>query len=270
MKQLEKWIFLQDSKFPGNTTTIMVWVHGNEKSGPNILNKLMKEIQIIQGKVYFIFANLEALQINKRYYEKNMNRCFFSNIKWNTYEDKRAKTIIKHLNKSDYLLDIHNTLNKLNSIPFLISEYSELWKLFPIKFVSSGFDKLHPGGSDGYMNSIWKIWLCVESGSIYDPNGPKIAKQSILNFLKFTKNIVWNPNKYAQQTTINFDFIYKNKSLNLQFRKKFRDFEKVRKGDILAYDGDNKILAPYNWYILFPYKANKIWEECFVLGRSKL
>jgi hypothetical protein len=56
-----------------------------------------------------------------------MNRCFLENNKSETYEDKRVvNDIIPYLLKSDYLLDVHNTLNENNSIPFLISEYSDL------------------------------------------------------------------------------------------------------------------------------------------------
>jgi succinylglutamate desuccinylase len=43
------------------------------------LQKILKDIKINFGKVYFIFANLKALEINKRFYEKNLNRCFYKN-----------------------------------------------------------------------------------------------------------------------------------------------------------------------------------------------
>ena len=127
-------------KKPWNTTTIMVWVHWNELSWVNALFEILDEIKIISWKVYFIFANLEALKLNQRQFEKNMNRCFTENNIWTTYEDKRANEIIPYLQKSDYLLDVHNTLNKNNSIPFLISEYKELWQYFQVDLVVSWFD----------------------------------------------------------------------------------------------------------------------------------
>ena len=60
---------------------------------------------------------------------------------------------------------------------------------FPVDTVVSGLDTLHPGGSDGYMNSIGKVGLCIESGSIYDPRGIEIARDSVLNFLRATGTI---------------------------------------------------------------------------------
>lgn len=257
-----------DSNIPWKTTTIMVWVHGNELSWVNALLEILSYIKIIKWKVYFIFANLKALEVWKRFFEKNMNRCFLENNNWNTFEDKRVKEIIPYLQKSDYLLDVHNTLNKWNSIPFLISEHKELWKFFDVVFVISWFDELHPGWSDSYMNNIWKIWLCLESGSIYDKKWPEIAKNGIINFLRFTWNTEWNPILKQKQEFIKFDKIYKNDTLNFRFKKEFLDFEKVTLGQIIAYDWEKEILSDRDWFIVFTYIPKNIWDECFCLGKN--
>jgi succinylglutamate desuccinylase len=87
--------------------------------------------------VYFVYANLKAMELNKRFYEKNMNRCFLKNNNGNTYEDKRVSEIMNILDRSDYLLDIHNTIGEKNSIPFLISEYKEFGKYFDVDYIVS-------------------------------------------------------------------------------------------------------------------------------------
>lgn len=112
-----------------------------------------------------------------------MNRSFHNIPQGSAYEDIRAQELLPFLRESDVLLDIHNTLNTENSIPFLISEHANMDQYFPVDTVVSGLDVLHPGGSDGYMNSIGKVGLCIESGSIYDPRGTEIARDSVLNFL---------------------------------------------------------------------------------------
>lgn len=251
-----------------NTTTIMVWVHGNELSWVNAMLDILKDIKVISWKVYVIFANLKALEINKRFYEKDLNRCFIKNNIWKTYEDKRANEIIPYLEKSNYLLDIHNTLNEKNSIPFLISEHKNLWKYFDVNYVISWFDKLHPGWSDGYTNSIWKIGLCLEVWNLFDIKWQKIAKTGILNFLAFTWNIYWISKINESQNFINFNYIYKNKTMDFRFSKPFLDFEKVNEWDIICYDGWKTIEAPYDSYILFSNIPNKIWNETFCLGKS--
>lgn len=266
--QKDKSIIEINSNIPWNTTTIMVWVHGNELSWVNALLKILKNIKTSSWKVYFIFANLKALEIWKRFFEKNMNRCFLQNNDWDTYEDKRALEIIPYLQESDYLLDVHNTLNTWNSIPFLISEYKNLWKYFDVDFVISWFDKLHPGWSDGFMNSIWKKWVCLESWSIYDEKWPEIAKKWIINFLRFTWNIDWQIQKRENQEFIKFDKIYKNKTLNFKFIKEFFDFEKIKKWQIIAYDWKKEIISDIDCFIVFTYTPKNIWDECFCLGNN--
>lgn len=135
--------------------------------------------------------------------------------------------------------------------------------------VINWFDKLHPWWSDSFMNSIWKIWLCLESGSIYDEKWPKTAKEWILNFLRFTWNISWNVTAKEWQTFIRFDRIYKNKTINFRLAKEFLDFEKISKWQILAYDGEETIYSDRDGYIVFTYKPKEIWDECFCLGKIK-
>lgn len=257
-----------DSQKPGLTTTVMVWVHGNEFSWVNAACDMLKNMEVISGKVYVIFANLEAMKISERFFEKNMNRSFHLTPQWTTYEDQRAQQIIPYLLESDYLLDVHNTLNKQNSIPFLISEYKELSKYFSVKYIISWLDILHPGWSDGFMNTVWKIGLCLESGSIYDPAWPEIAKDWILNFLKWTGNVEWLPKEATNQEFVHLDFIYKNKTTDFKFTKKFLDFEKVPAWFVIAYDGEEEVKFDEERIILFTHEIKDIWEECFCTGKN--
>ena len=230
---------------------------------------LKKDFYIDAWKVYFIYANTEAIKKNKRYIEKNMNRCFFNKVSGETYEEQRVQNIIPYLKKSEYLLDIHNTTNKYASVPMLISEYPEIGKYFNVQYIVSWFDSLHPWWSDGYMNSIGEKWLCIECGSIYDNNWSKLAKESIINFLRFTGNLDTKALSYKKQSYIKFDTIYKNKTNTFTFEKWFRDMEKIYAWQIIAYDGKEKIIAESNWYILFPDIPKNIWDECFVLWKEK-
>jgi len=245
------------------TTVIMTWVHGNERSWIDVFTKLLNTIEINNWTVFFVFWNPKAIEKNVRFLEKNLNRCFHIEINWDTYEDNRAKTIIKILNKSDYLLDIHNTINK--SKPFLISERKDLDKYFPVDKVVSWFDKLHPWWSDGYMNSIWKVGLCIECWNIGNKTWEKIAEESIINFLKFTWNIEWKPILYKGKDHFNFYEIYKTKTDNFRLNREFNEFEGIRKWEIIWYDWNECIISKKDWVMLFAYAANKIWSEGFTM-----
>lgn len=246
----------------------MAWVHGNEKSGQIILDGLKDTLSVTSGKVYIIpFANPQAIWKNIRQTEKNMNRSFCENPPWNTYEDVRARQILPILKESEYLLDIHNTLSTENSIPFLISEHPEWNIYFPVDRIIRGLDILHPGGSDGYMNSIGKIGLCIESGSIYDPNWPEIAKNSVINFLRATGNIAGTPKLYKNQQKYCLDTIIKSKTSQFEFVKRWSDFEEICMGELIAKDGNHDIIAPYNGIILFSYASKNIGDEVCVFGK---
>lgn len=254
-----------DSREKWAKTTIMAWIHWNEIAGVLVLKDLLRRIKPTKWVINFIFWNLKAIEQNVRETEKNMNRSFIKNNKGETYEDLRAREIIKILKESDYLLDLHSSTSK-ESQPFLISEYKDLWKLFPVKIISSWFDILHPGWSDWYMNSIGKVWLCLESGSI-DDNNTGILKKSVINFLKYTWNINWDPEIFnpENQKYINFDYIYKNKSDKFVLDKDFWDFQFIKKWEIIWYDWKEVIRSPKDWVIVFAHNKNKKNQECFLI-----
>ena len=251
------------------TTIIMTWVHGNERSGLEALDMILPNINIESWTVYFIKANLKAIKQNVRFVEKNMNRCFRKKIVWNSYEANRAREIRKYLDKADYLLDVHNTTNKVSEA-FLIWEEKKLAKYFPVKKFLSWIDWVQKWWSDGYMYNIWKIWFCIESGSIYDKKWPQIAYQSIINFLKLTGNIKWKAKIFNKnQTHIHCQKMYKSQTDNFVLAKKFKDFEYIAQWELIWIDGNKKIRAMENWIILFPHSVDQKWKECFVFGIYK-
>lgn len=259
------WKF--DSWKPWMRVLLMAWVHGNELSGQIILRELIDTICVSHGIVFIIpHANPNAVAQNVRQTEKNMNRAFSIPPQGETYEDKRAQELLPLFEQSDILLDIHNTLGE-NSIPFLISEHPEWNQYFPVDRVIRGLDMLHPGWSDGYMNSIGKKWFCIESGSIYDPQWPEIAKNSIMNFLRATWSIEGAPRITESQSIYQLDVIVKSQSNNVRFIKKWLDFETVHAGEIVGYDWDRVIRAPYDGVILFSYIPTQAGEEICVFGK---
>lgn len=243
-------------------------MHGDEKSGQVILSEFIETLIIKTGIVYLIpAANPRAIAQNTRQTDKNMNRSFHDIAQWEQYEDIRAQELLPILKDSDILLDVHNTLNEKNSVPFLISEHPEWNKCFPVDRSVGGLDVLHPGWSDGYMNSIGKIGLCIEAGSIHFDDDGQLARESIMNFLRATGNIDGVPTIYNNQEYYRLDTIIKAKTENFQFTKDWLDFERVQCGELIAYDDSEEIRAPYDWIIVFSHKTNNIGDEMCVFGR---
>lgn len=257
-----------DSGLPGVSVAVMAGVHGNEKSGVIELDRLVAEMTVTSGKVIFVLGNLAAMEADRRCTEKNMNRCFRAVPAGNTYEDLRAAAIVAVLGECDALLDVHNTLNKASSVPFLISEYPEWDQYFPVPLSASGFDALHPGGSDGYMNSIGKTGLCVECGSIYDRNAEGFARRCVENFLKASGCVAGRPEIFPRVRRLAFDRIYKNASMDFRFDRQFKDFEPVKSGQLIATDGGREVRAQEDSVLTFPHVAQAVGDEMFVLGRD--
>lgn len=272
MKKIMEWIFLKDSWIKWNITTIMVWVHGDEYSWVDALDEIIDNINVVTWKVYFIYANLEAIKQNIRYTEKNLNRCFFKNNKWNTYEETRAIEIINYLNKSNYLLDIHNTTSSNSSLEMLITTNIDYAKYFNIEKVVSHIDDVHKWWSDWYMDNIWWKGFCLECWSInfWDRNKSIIlAKDSIINFLKVTWNIEWECREYNnKKEIIKMDYMYETETDNFNLYKNFKDFEELKSWDIVAYDWKKELKIKSDSIILFAHNLKEKWKEWFCIWHA--
>lgn len=265
---MTKGIYVYRSSVSWPTTTIMVWVHANEHTGVLALQELMNEwLQVRSGTVYCIFANLEWIKQKKRYIDVNMNRCFGRTC--SGYEAGRIKEILPFLQKSDYLLDIHNTTDQ-SAPKFIIGERDEMYKYFDVKVAVSWLDRLHPGWSDGYMNSIGKVGLCLECGSIIDDTADTVpfAKYNIVNFLKATSNLAGNPKTYQVQQKLCCDEIYTTKNWPFKLIQSLKEFEQVKAWQLIGYDGAEKVIVTRDAYILFARNTIARGEECFVLSQK--
>lgn len=274
LKKIWNGIFLNDSWIKWNITTIMVWVHWNEVSWIDALNEIIDDLEIISGKVYFIYANLEAIKKNIRFTEKNLNRCFLKNIEVNSYEEKRSKEIMLILDKSDFLLDVHNTISFNSSLEILITTHTDFMHYFPLSKVITNIDNAQKWGSDWYMDSIWKKWFCIECGSINFWNKKEckdLAEQSIINFLKVTWNINWKPEEYnIKREIMKMSYVYKTKTDNFKLEKEFKDFDKLKSWEIIWYDWDEEIKINKDSIIIFAHNQDKKWKEWFYLGYNNI
>ena len=248
----------------------MVWVHWNEKSWIDALDEIINDLVIVKWKVYFIYANTKAIEKNVRFIEKNLNRCFIKNISSDTYEGERAIELMNIFDKSDYLLDIHNTESLNSSLEVLITTNTNYSKYFEFDKVVTNIDDISKWGSDWYMDSIWKKWFCIECWSLYSWEKFRwkyIAKNSIINFLKVLWNIYGEPIIYNKKIQIiKMYYLYLTKTIDFKLYKNFSDFDEIKLWEIIAYDWWKEIKCDKDSIIIFSHNRNKIWEEWFYLG----
>ncbi len=269
----EKIIELQ-GKEKGPTSMILTGVHGNEPCGVIAFKKILPTLKVQRGRVFFGYGNPKAIKAGARFVESDLNRMFknsalLSASQIKSYEYKRAQFLKKYLKQADALLDLHSS-RKPKSKVFVICEANGfgIAKYLLVKLIVSGFDRVQPGGTDYYMNSIGKIGICIECGQHSDPKSVKRAQDAILAFLKARGHIA-NNLKPKEQSHLNVYHMYVTKTPIFTLTKYFKDFERVSKGQIIGTDGKTKVRSKRNSVILFSGNEKELGQEAFLLAQEK-
>lgn len=91
-------------------------IHGNELTGICLIQKFQKFPDLLKRssfEVITLLANSKAIAANRRYIDRDLNRCFtpkdLLNPQLTSYEDRRAKEIASELSNVDFLIDLHST-----------------------------------------------------------------------------------------------------------------------------------------------------------------
>jgi succinylglutamate desuccinylase len=95
--------------------------HGNEWTGIHLVKKFTNFSELIYRPSFetvTLLANPKAVEANRRYIDRDLNRCFdnedLSNLALTGYEDRRAKEIAAQLGpkncpNADVIIDLHST-----------------------------------------------------------------------------------------------------------------------------------------------------------------
>ena len=264
----------------GKNVLILGGVHGDELPGIWAIENVLPKINIKNGLITYGIANPKAVKIHKRFTEENLNRMFYDKnvIDKNSYEYKRAQELKKIMNKHDILLDLHSSSIK-DTPAFAICEPNSynIVKNLPVEYIVSGFDEHEPGGTDYYMNKIGKIGICIECGYHSSKESKKIAEQSIYNLLAHL-NMIDNDKATISSTQANiykskqkyYKVFYKHFSKTNKFKLKrcFKNFEALRKNELIGYDGITEVRAQKDAIILFAHNGSKIGDEVFLLAEK--
>lgn len=269
---IDDGILLKKGKNPGPTLAVFAGIHGNEKVGVLAIAKVVSEIEITSGSVYFVFANPPAIKASERSVNKNLNRCFLKENNGDTWEDARARKLMKILDVCDSLLDLHAS-NIPESTPFAICEELAFpfVKNFDIKIVSTGWDSIEPGATDGYMLQNGKPGVCLECGFADDGDlYMSLAEKSIYAFLRFYRVIegAIENQKFDKKRLVHVDRVIKRTDDVFEFAKEFKDFEKLDSGKVFASDSRRSYIAEDGDVILFAHPVKEMGAEMCILGKE--
>lgn len=260
---------------PGPMSIVLVGVHGNERCGVDALEEILRELRIEKGHVTFCYGSPKAILESKRFVDQNLNRMFkdrtlLADKEKESYEFARAQFLKPYLLNADVLLDVHASLT-LDSHPFVICEpnASGIVGYLPVNRIVTGFDTIEPGGTDYFMNTHGKIGICIECGYTNDLQSTVRAKESILSFL-CARGHMEGQCLIREQNYVHMYDMYRTKTDNFKLVKQFDDFEDLKSGQTIGYDGDEKIVAEKDCTILFARNREHVGDEAFLLGEKKM
>ena len=109
--------------------------HGNELTGVYLVKKFQQFPELLQRESFecqTFIANPHAVAVNRRYIDRDLNRCFanedLDNFDLLTSEDSRAKEIAAQLGskedpKADVIIDLHSTTSSMGLTILLSSKH---------------------------------------------------------------------------------------------------------------------------------------------------
>lgn len=258
---------------------LIFWcIHWNETCWFFAISEILKmfekwDLKLLKWKITFVpISNPKAFQLKKRYIDVNLNRVFKFHLNPKNYEELLANELIKFLDKNDILIDIHSSHS--DDKPFVFLDYNDekntfLAKSCWVKDILVWWPEIYKNTSYSdtclYAHNLWKVWITLECWNHFDEKSNKVWINAILRVL----NSYWMID-YKIEKVLDFNEIKVKEFIKKEFEwkltKDFNHMDFVKKWEIIAeYIDGEIILAPYDCFILLPFKDASIWDEWFYL-----
>ena len=271
-----------DSGKPGPHVLVNALTHGNEICGAIVVDRLLRRgLRPVRGKLTLAFANVEAFSrfdprnpYATRFVDEDFNRVWTPEVLDGTRDSvelRRARQLRPFVAEADYLLDIHSMLEP--SPPVMICGPLDKGIRFafevgvPEHIVSdtghSNGTRMRDFGGFGDPASP-KNALLVECGQHWELNAERVAWQTTWRFLA-QLGVVDAAEAQREidpavppQRLIRVTEAVIASSPAFRFAKPFSGLEVIpQKGDVIAWDGDEPVRAPYdNCVLIMPVPNN--------------
>jgi predicted deacylase len=267
---------------PGPHVMVNALTHGNEICGAIVVDRLLREaLRPTRGKLTLAFANVEAFSrfdpanpYATRFVDEDFNRVWTPEVldgSRASTELARARQLRPFVEAADYLLDIHSMLEP--SPPVMICGPLE-------KGIRLAFDvgiPEHIVSDTGHANGTRmrdyggfgdaasaKNALLVECGQHWERSAERVAWQTTWRFLRHLDVVdravaerEIEPAGAAQKLIRVTDAVIANTPA-FRFARSFSGLEVIaHQGDVIAWDGDQAVRAPYdNCVLIMPVPNN--------------
>jgi predicted deacylase len=272
-----------ESGAPGPHVLVNALTHGNEICGAIVVERLLREgVRPVRGKLTLAFANVAAFMrfdptnpYATRFVDEDFNRVWSKAVldgRGDTVELRRARELRPFVEAADFLLDIHSMLEP--SPPVMICGPLDKGIRFafdvgiPEHIVSdtghANGTRMRDFGGFGDASSP-KNALLVECGQHWERSAERVAWQTTWRFLRHLRVVdpalaarQIDPAPAAPQRLVRVTEAVIAHTPSFRFAKSFSGMEVVpRQGDVIAWDGDQAVLAPYdNCVLVMPVPNN--------------
>src|SRR5699024_8955499 len=294
MKNLTRIIGIYESGNKGNLLFITGGIHGNEPAGVLALQRifkiLAKEKPEIKGKVVGVTGNLKAIQEGVRFIDEDLNRTWTEgNIRAkteNSHEKKEMFDIISVLNRypekevnKRYFLDCHTTSSRTEPYISVQDVNDNLdWAQHFRTYIIRGFSDIVEGCIDHYESRIGLTGFVFEAGQHDDKKSIQhhegmiwlaLQKACDLDFdamdydFKYAKDL--NERRSSQKT---FEIVYRHgieSGNDFTMKPGFDNFQKIKKGELLARENEEPIYSKWNAHIFMPLYQKQGDDGFFIL-----
>jgi predicted deacylase len=271
-----------DSGKPGPHVLVNALTHGNEICGAIVVDRLLREgLRPIAGTLTLAFANVDAFSrfdaenpYATRFVDEDFNRVWTPQVldgPRDSVELRRARLLRPFVERADFLLDIHSMLEP--SPPVMICGPLDKG----IRFAFEVGVPQHVVSDVGHANGTRmrdfggfgdpaspKNALLVECGQHWERSAERVAWQTTWRFLRALG--VVDPALASAQIEeavppprlVRVTQAVIANSPAFRFARAFSGMEVLpRQGDLIAWDGDEPVRAPYdNCVLVMPVPHN--------------
>ncbi len=277
-----EYVHTFDSGRPGPHAMVNALTHGNEICGALVVDRLLREaLRPRRGRLTLAFANVEAFArfdpqnpYASRFVDEDFNRVWTPAVLDGTRDSvelRRARQLRRVVESAEYLLDIHSMLEP--SPPVMICGPLEKGIRFafdvgvPQHVVSdaghSNGTRMRDFGPFGDPASPRNA-LLVECGQHWELAAERVAWQTTWRFLRQLDMV--DPARAEReieapvppQRLVRVTEAVVASSPAFRFARPFTGMEVLpRQGDLIAWDGDQPVRAPYdNCVLVMPVPNN--------------
>lgn len=279
----------------GQTLTVLGAVHGNEKCGPQAINRIMDlikkgDIKITKGKVVFVpICNPRAYDQDVRFTERNLNRFFYPKDNPKAYEDHLDLVLCPVVEKTDYLLDLHSYTSQGGAFIFLENldqKNIDFATCLGVPRIIHGWanavqanadvvDKKQAMGTTEYAREFGAIALTLECGQHKHPRAADVGFQAILNSMKFLGVAEFSNDLFITDIPNEGRYNIKMQGMYMKLRdgdftQDWKNMDPVKKGQVIARFSDGEEIAmPADGFLVLPKRDAVNGAEWFFWGVSE-